>query len=59
MDGGRGPQAARALERRYRTAATTPEERARRMRFLQGRGFSAEVIRILVSRRGERDPAIS
>jgi regulatory protein len=32
------------LERKYRSAATTPQERARRARFLQGRGFSTEVI---------------
>ena len=32
------------LERKYRSAATTPHERARRARFLQGRGFSTEVI---------------
>ena len=32
------------LERKYRSAATTPHERARRARFLQGRGFAAEVI---------------
>ena len=33
------------LERKYRTAATTREERAKRMRFLQSRGFSSDVIR--------------
>jgi regulatory protein len=32
------------LERKYRSAATTPHERARRARFLQGRGFTTEVI---------------
>jgi regulatory protein len=32
------------LKRKYRSAATTPQERARRARFLQGRGFSTEVI---------------
>jgi regulatory protein len=32
------------LERKYRSAASTPHERARRARFLQGRGFSTEVI---------------
>jgi regulatory protein len=32
------------LERKYRTPAGTPEERAKRARFLQGRGFSTEVI---------------
>lgn len=33
------------LRRKFRSAATTREERARRMRFLLGRGFSHEVIR--------------
>ena len=33
------------LARKYRTAATAPSERARRARFLQSRGFSADVIR--------------
>ena len=39
------------LERKYRTPATTREERAKRMRFLQGRGFSFDVIRALLSSR--------
>lgn len=38
------------LDRKYRTAALTREERARRARFLQGRGFSPDVIRLLVLR---------
>jgi len=33
------------LARKYKTAATSPRERARRMRFLHSRGFSEEVIR--------------
>ena len=33
------------LARKYRTPATAPNERARRARFLQSRGFSPEVIR--------------
>ena len=33
------------LARKYRDAATTREEKARRMRFLQGRGFSFDTIR--------------
>jgi len=33
------------LARKYRDAATTREEKARRMRFLQGRGFSYDTIR--------------
>ena len=36
------------LDRKYREPATTREERARRMRFLQSRGFSFEVIMALV-----------
>jgi len=39
------------LERKYRTPAATREERARRMRFLQGRGFSSEIIFSLLSAR--------
>jgi len=33
------------LARKYRSRATTPQERARRARFLQARGFSPDVIR--------------
>jgi len=33
------------LARKYKSAATSPRERARRMRFLHSRGFSQEVIR--------------
>ena len=36
------------LERKYRQPATTREERAKRMRFLQGRGFSYDIIRGLL-----------
>jgi regulatory protein len=36
------------LARKYRQPATTREEGAKRARFLQGRGFSVEVIRRLV-----------
>jgi regulatory protein len=32
------------LERKYREPASTPEERARRARFLQGRGFSLGIV---------------
>ena len=39
------------LERKYRTPAATREDRARRMRFLQSRGFSFEIIRSLLSSR--------
>jgi regulatory protein len=38
------------LARRYRAPAATREERAKRARFLQGRGFSGDVIRRLVLR---------
>ncbi len=37
------------LNRKYREPATTLEERARRMRFLQNRGFSQDVIRRLLN----------
>ena len=33
------------LARKYRDAATTRQEKARRMRFLQSRGFSFDTIR--------------
>jgi regulatory protein len=39
------------LSRRYRTPAASAAERARRMRFLQGRGFGGEIIRRLLSSR--------
>ena len=39
------------LERKYRTPAATRDERAKRMRFLQGRGFSFDIIRSLLSSR--------
>jgi len=41
------------LERKYRTPATSREERARRMRFLQSRGFSGDVIFRLLSSRAD------
>jgi regulatory protein len=42
------------LGRKYRVPASTPQERARRARFLQSRGFSRDVIRrALGSLRGE------
>ncbi len=41
------------LDRKYREPATTREERVRRMRFLQSRGFSSEIIFSLLS---ARDP---
>jgi regulatory protein len=39
------------LDRKYRSEATTREERAKRMRFLQARGFSSDVIFRLMSAR--------
>ena len=39
------------LERKYREPAATREEKAKRMRFLQSRGFSFEVIFSLLSAR--------
>ncbi len=42
------------LERKFRTPAGTREEKAKRMRFLQSRGFSREVISALIF---GRDPA--
>ena len=48
-------QRARAiLERKYRAPAATREEKAKRMRFLQSRGFSSAVIFTLLSARGAR-----
>jgi len=40
------------LERKYRTPAATREEKAKRMRFLQSRGFSSDIIYKLLSSRG-------
>lgn len=40
------------LAKKYREPATTREERAKRMRFLQSRGFSSETIFSLLSARG-------
>ncbi len=39
------------LARKYREPAATREERAKRMRFLQSRGFSSEIIFRLLSAR--------
>ncbi len=43
------------LERKYREPATTREERAKRMRFLQGRGFSFQTIRQAMSAEMDED----
>ena len=42
-----------ALKKKYRAPATTREERARRARFLQSRGFSHEVIRRALALAGD------
>lgn len=42
-------RAAAILARKYRTPVTSPMERARRMRFLQSRGFAYDTIRSLLS----------
>ena len=41
------------LERKYREPVDTREERAKRMRFLQSRGFSSEIIFKLLSARDD------
>jgi regulatory protein len=46
------------LARKYRVPATTPKERARRMRFLQSRGFSSEAIRHALSSDADDDALI-
>ena len=51
---GERERAAAILARKYRTPAATREERARRARFLQGRGFSHDTIRTVLS---SADPA--
>ncbi len=43
------------LGRKYKTGATSPRERVRRMRFLYARGFSEEVIRAAL-RASSADP---
>jgi regulatory protein len=47
--GGELERAASILQRKYRAPASSREERARRMRFLQSRGFSHDTIRKLLS----------
>lgn len=48
------PRAREVWLKRFGAVATEPSERARQMRFLAARGFSAEVVRRVV---GGRDPA--
>ncbi|HEU4647159.1 MAG TPA: recombination regulator RecX [Burkholderiales bacterium] len=52
---GEAERAAAILARKYRVPATTPMERARRMRFLQSRGFAHDTIRKLLSSEGTDD----
>ena len=51
---GEAERAKAILERKYREPATSREEQARRVRFLQSRGFSLEVITRLI--RGADEP---
>jgi regulatory protein len=46
---GEAERAAAILARKYRVPAATREEIARRMRFLQQRGFAHDIIRRLLS----------
>ncbi|MEX2240043.1 MAG: recombination regulator RecX [Burkholderiales bacterium] len=56
MGSGEELERARAiLARKYRALASTREERARRMRFLQSRGFSHETIRKVLSSADDDD----
>lgn len=47
--GGELERARAILARKYRSPATTSAERARRMRFLQSRGFAHDTIRAVLS----------
>jgi regulatory protein len=53
--GGEAARAAAIVARKYRAPAATREERARRMRFLQSRGFSHDTIRRVVSSADDDD----
>ncbi len=55
---GEAERAAAILARKYRSSATTREERARRMRFLQSRGFSHDTIRRLLSSDADNEALI-
>lgn len=48
-------RARQVFARKYREPATTREERAKRGRFLQGRGFSTEIIARLLRQDGEAE----
>ena len=47
-DDGQLERARAILARRYRAPAASPQDRAKRARFLQGRGFATEVILRLI-----------
>lgn len=51
--GGELERARAILARKYRSPATTSTERARRMRFLQSRGFAHDTIRKVLSSDGD------
>ena len=46
---GEAERARTILARKYREPATTPQAKARRARFLQGRGFSYDTIRRMLA----------
>jgi len=56
--GGELERARGILARKYRTPIDSPLERARRMRFLQSRGFSHDTIRALLSSDAEDEALI-
>lgn len=56
--GGELERARAILARKYHTRVDSPLERARRMRFLQSRGFSHDTIRALLSSDAEEDALI-
>lgn len=56
--GGELERARGILARKYRAPVTSPMERARRMRFLQSRGFSHDTIRALLSSEADADALI-
>ncbi len=55
--GGELEQARAIVRRRFGTPATTPRERARRIRFLQSRGFAYDTIRAALGSLAEPDAA--
>jgi regulatory protein len=44
------------FNRKFREPAASPQDRAKRMRFLASRGFSHDTIRKVLSRSGKDDP---